>query len=533
MATTELIIAPLKREYSVVGSYRLGLSVTAALTLFAVFIHGYHPFADDGGVYLVGVKRLLHPELYPYWSDFVTVHLKFSLFAPAVAMLVHLSHLGLATVVFLIYAASIWLTLFAGWQIAARCTQSREGCIGAVTLLAMTLTIPVAGTSLALMDPYVTARSISTPFGLLALVGALDIAGQLRQRMPVSWNSVALCEAGLLIAASVHPLMAAYSLGCLLLLVCVSLPGKTWRVASTSVLCCFAVGLAAFVERISPSPSAGYVEVARTRTYWFLATWHWYELIGLIGPLIVLGWVASRETESGFCPRQALAQMSMAACSSAVLVAMLFARLSSSSFVIAELQPLRIYQTVYAVMLLLIGVVVGESILKRSAGQWVGAAQWAILMAAVGAGMGLVQMLDFPDSAHLQKPGSANTNEWVQGFEWVRDNTPGDSRFALDANYINSAGEDSQNFRAIAERSALPDYAKDGGLASIDPELTAEWIKAQPLQDGLDNAVDASKRARLRAEGIDWIIVEPATPTALECPFVNRALKVCRVSQCE
>ena len=524
MATTEVVFAPLRREDSVVRRPGLGLSVTAALTLVAVFIHGYHPYADDGGVYLVGVKRLLHPELYPYWSDFVTVHLKFSLFAPAVAMLVRLSHLGLVTVVFLLYATSIWLTLFAGWLIAARCTQSREGCIGAVTLLAMTLTIPVAGTSLALMDPYVTARTISTPFGLLALAGALDLAGQLRQRLPVSWKSVALCEAGLLIAAAAHPLMAAYSLGCCLLVVSVSLPGKNWRIASTTVLCSIAVGIAALIELVSPRPSAGYIEVARTRTYWFLATWHWYELIGLIGPLVVLAWIASRDTDPGFHPRRALAHMSMAACATAVLVAVLFARLSSPSYIVAELQPLRIYQTTYALMLLLIGVLLGVSILKRCA------AQWAILMAVVGAGMWMVQMRTFPDSAHLQKPGNAANNAWVQGFEWVRDHTPTDSRFALDANYINAAGEDSQNFRAIAERSAMPDYAKDGGLASIDPELTAEWMKAQPLQTGLDHAVDASERARLHAEGINWIVVEPSTPTALQCPFVNRAVKVCRVS---
>jgi hypothetical protein len=238
----------------------------------------------------------------------------------------------------------------------------------------------------------------------------------------------------------------------------------------------------------------------------------------------VLAWIALRETEPGFHPRRALAQMSMAACSTAVLVAMLFARLSSSSYVIAELQPLRIYLPVYALMLLVIGVVLGESILKRSA------ARWAVLMASVGAGMALVQMRTFPDSAHLQKPGSAAGNQWVQGFEWVRDNTPTDSRFALDANYINAAGEDSQNFRAIAERSAMPDYAKDGGLASIDPDLTAEWVKAQPLQTGLDHAVDASERTRLEAEGINWIVVEPATRTALQCPFINRAVKVCRVS---
>ncbi len=72
------------------------------------------------------------------------------------------------------YLASFSLTLFAAWVLASRCYASRESRAGAVALLAGWLTIPVAGTSLMLMDPYVTARSISTPCALLALVGALQ-----------------------------------------------------------------------------------------------------------------------------------------------------------------------------------------------------------------------------------------------------------------------------------------------------------------------------------------------------------------------
>ena len=73
----------------------------------------------------------------------------------------------------------------------------------------------------------------------------------------------------------------------------------------------------------------------------------------------------------------------------------------------------------------------------------------------------------------------------MQAFLWIRGNTPKDALFALDADYINAPGEDAQSFRAIAERSALPDYSKDGGEASIAPDLTAAWSIGQAAQRGL------------------------------------------------
>ena len=33
------------------------LLLVSALTLFAVAVNGYHPFAEDGGLYLAGVNR--------------------------------------------------------------------------------------------------------------------------------------------------------------------------------------------------------------------------------------------------------------------------------------------------------------------------------------------------------------------------------------------------------------------------------------------------------------------------------------------
>jgi hypothetical protein len=153
---------------------RFACILVTILTALVLAVHGYHPYAEDGGLYMAGIKRLLDPTLYPYGTAFVTEHLRFSLFAPMVAAIVRWSHLSLPVVLLSLYLATVWLTLFAAYLLAARCYNSPQARIGAVALLAMWITLPIAGTSLMLMDPYLTARSFSTPCVLFAFVGILD-----------------------------------------------------------------------------------------------------------------------------------------------------------------------------------------------------------------------------------------------------------------------------------------------------------------------------------------------------------------------
>ena len=56
------------------------------------------------------------------------------------------------------------------------------------------MTLPAAGTSLLLVDPYVTARSISTPLGLLAIAGVLDIISDFRQSSRIKCARSADCR---------------------------------------------------------------------------------------------------------------------------------------------------------------------------------------------------------------------------------------------------------------------------------------------------------------------------------------------------
>ena len=57
---------------------------------------------------------------------------------------------------------------------------------------------------------------------------------------------------------------------------------------------------------------------------------------------------------------------------------------------------------------------------------------------------------------------SRRQNAWLQAFAWIRQNTPVDGLFALDPHYMTLPGEDYHGFRALAERSVLADYEKDG-----------------------------------------------------------------------
>jgi hypothetical protein len=501
------------------------------LTFFALLIHGYHPYAEDGGIYLPEIKQLLDPRLYPYGAEFVVGHLRFSVFAPLVAGLVRKSRLSLEMVLLLVHLASFWVTLFAAWLLAARCYGSREARSGAVALLAVWLTIPIAGTSLMLMDPYVTARSISTPCALLALVGALQflsprfsMEGETGERR----RGLALCCGALVGAGMMHALMGAYALGSVLVLGAALSVSRLVRVWGTVGLSLAAVWAAAVVQWLAPVESAAYQRVMLTRSYWFLSQWHWYEWVGLGAPLIILAIVAVGRSRTVDSVGVGLARASMVAGGTAIAVALLFAREGAAVHQVARLQPLRIFQLVYVVMILVAGATLGERVLQRRAWRWVAAFS---VLAAV---MLLADRETFPSSKHLELPDAlawaagGGGNRWEQAFVWIRENTPKDAVFALDAYYTVKNGEDAQNFRAIAERSSLPD-SKDGGTASNKPALTEEWSQGMAMQTGLGRDLDVSRIAALKSIGATWVVLERGAATGFGCAYEDESVKVCRL----
>jgi hypothetical protein len=122
-----------------------------------------------------------------------------------------------------------------------------------------------------------------------------------------------------------------------------------------------------------------------------------------------------------------------------------------------------------------------------------------------------------------------SSNGWNRAFLWIRGNTPQNAIVALDADYIHAPGEDSQGFRALAERDSLADRSKDGGAAAVFPRLADRWMTEQTATTGLNNIDDSERVRRLTPFHVDWIVLNAASPTRMQCPFVDATAKVCRL----
>ena len=99
----------------------------------------------------------------------------------------------------------------------------------------------------------------------------------------------------------------------------------------------------------------------------------------------------------------------------------------------------------------------------------------------------------------------------------------------MDARYVNAEGEDAQTFRAISERSAIPDYSKDGGEAAITPELAAEWQRSAAMTRNLNGISDALRDQEMRPFHVQWVILTEDAVTAHPCPYRNQTVKVCQL----
>ena len=140
-----------------------------AITALAVLVHGYHLGVDDAAIYVPAIKRVADPTLYPFGSEFFMSHAHLSLFPELIGGSARLTHLPIDVVIFAWHVACIFLLLAAAWRLLGYCFTGTCARWSGVALLAATLSVPVAGTGLAIMDPYLTARSLSTPATLFAI----------------------------------------------------------------------------------------------------------------------------------------------------------------------------------------------------------------------------------------------------------------------------------------------------------------------------------------------------------------------------
>ena len=477
--------------------------ILALLTPTVLLIHGYHPLADDAGIYVASIRKLLNPTLFSFDSSFVLAHTKLSVFSYLFATGVKLFHIPLELALFVAYLLSIFVFLLSGFQLSCRIFRNVDLRWGATLLACALFTLPVAATSLWIMDPYVTARSFSTPFSLFSLTACIDR----NRRQTILWFAA---------VALLHPLMAAHTAAFLLAYILVN--GRRWRWLTIVILATFAgAGVEYLLSRHAPLPD-GYREVVLTRIYFFFTFWHWYELLGLIIPLALM-LIAANRAPNGVIRNLCISCVATGVTASAVAACFVH---TDGSFLLARIQPLRAFLLIYIVCVLLLGGFLSERLHNKHA-------LLAVVLLLISSLMLVVQHKVYTTSAHVEWPYATPQNSWQKAFVWIRVNTPENAVFAIDSDYTKVASEDTQGFRATTLRSSLVDELKDGGVAAIFPELAPLWKEQRDLVLELDRINDDQRTARLRSAGVTWILLSADSTTRFDCPYRNNTVVVCRL----
>jgi hypothetical protein len=489
----------------------------ALLAVATVLVQGYHFAVDDAAIYVPAVQKVVHPALFPFGAEFFLAHGRLSLFAAIVGNSARLLHLPVAAAIFFWHVFSVFFLLLAAWRLVVACFEGPRSRWCAILLLAAVLPVPVAGTALPIMDPYLTARSFSTPITILAVACFVED----RRAVALLW---------LLLAATIHPQMAVYGFGFLLFL---SLPSRWIGLRTPEARAAEAfepVGVAAFTalpgrlpQGFSLTPPSGtYRSVLRTRTFFYAGQWSGAEWAGVFAPLAIL-FALTRVPLRGVRPP--VRRLCAAAFCFGVLSTIVFFILSATpaleSFV--RLQPMRSFHLVYILMFLLLGGLAGEYLPRRYL--WIVPA----LLIGTSVGMFAVDRATYPDSPHVEWPWARPSNPWLQAFAWIRDNTPQDAVFALNPDYLAMPGEDHHGFRALAERSMLADRLKDSGAVSLFPQLAPEWEREQRAEQGWNQFTLADFQQLARSYPVRWVVLGRTPPAGMPCPFHNAAVTVCRI----
>jgi hypothetical protein len=468
------------------------------LTFGALLVHGYHPFAEDAEIYLPGIEKILDPGLFLFGVEFFQSHAHLTFFPNLIAASVRVTHLPLEVMLLLWQLLSIFLLLWAGWELSGRCIADARARWAGVGLLAALLTLPVAGTGLYILDQYLNPRNLTAFAGIFAIVKVLD-------RKYV--------QALLLLAVSalIHPLMSVFALSYCALLVLMERFDR--RPVAFALLLPLGISFAV--------PSQAYHEVARSHPYFFLTHWAWHEWLGALAPIGILWWfgrVARAKQQRNLellCRMLVIYQL-------IYTVAALVISIPASLEGLALLQPMRSLYLLYILLILFGGGMLAEYVLKNQ--MW----RWLVLFVPLCGGMFIAQRALFPASAHVEWPGAAPRNPWVQAFVWVRENTPRDAIFALDPKFMSIPGEDENGFRAIAQRSRMTDEVKDSGVVTMFPPLADTWLQQVQALRGWKN-FQAQDFQRLReGYGVSWVVLQAPGVSGIDCPYRNDVVLVCK-----
>ena len=110
----------------------------------------------------------------------------------------------------------------------------------------------------------------------------------------------------------------------------------------------------------------------------------------------------------------------------------------------------------------------------------------------------------------------------------MRGNTPSVAIFALDPYYMHITGEDEMGFALSPSEADWPMLP----LTAVRSACFLHWRKSG-LRNYGPRRVGASLERNFRLlqakYGLGWVVLQQSQIVDLQCPYQNRAVKVCKV----
>ena len=253
-------------------------------TVIGFLVMGYHPGAEDDGIYLSALKSDLNPALFPHDSAFFKLQMRTSIFDTWMAHFVVWTGIPVPWSAILWQTLSILLIVWASWRIVCELFEEPAARWGGVAMLVAMFTLPVAGTAIFIMDQYLHPRNLAA--GLILFAVSRILAEKWWQALPLA-----------LLGFVLHPLMGAFGLSfCAVLTVLTSerlrerigIP-RAELIPESEVTVAGAIPFGWVFD--PPSPS--WLRALHSRHWFRFYEWKWYELLGAIAPL-ALFWLLIR-----------------------------------------------------------------------------------------------------------------------------------------------------------------------------------------------------------------------------------------------
>jgi hypothetical protein len=115
------------------------------MTAAGFLVMGYHPGAEDDGVYLTAVKADLHPALFPYSSGFFKLQLETTVFDTWMAAFVRATGIPVAWAELLWQFLSLFFIVSACWILVCQLFEQASARWAGVAMAVAMFTLPVAG----------------------------------------------------------------------------------------------------------------------------------------------------------------------------------------------------------------------------------------------------------------------------------------------------------------------------------------------------------------------------------------------------